>query len=108
MSHLVRRASPKLRTPIDTCVGRESDVSTEQERGGAGPLTATCGEFSIAEFTAQLGYPNSGTMSRWIKADPPHDRHRAQYPQADRPEAQGAIGRIADGESISAAARPSA
>ncbi len=25
---------------------------------------ATYGEFSIAEFTAQLGYPNSGTMSK--------------------------------------------
>ncbi|WP_317391311.1 hypothetical protein [Slackia piriformis] len=31
---------------------------------------ATYGEFSIAEFTAQLGYPDSGTMSRWTRADP--------------------------------------
>ena len=46
--------------------GRESDVSTEQKREALDLWFATYGEFSIARFTAQLGYPNSGTMSRWI------------------------------------------
>ena len=66
---------------------------------------ATYGEFSIAEFTAQLGYPNSGTMSRWIKADPRHDPDRAQYRSKPIVPKLEAIRRVADGESISAAAR---
>lgn len=40
-----------------------------KKREALDPWFATYGEFSIAEFTAQLGYPNSGTMSRWIKVN---------------------------------------
>lgn len=66
---------------------------------------ATYGEFSIAEFTAQLGYPDSGTMSRWIKADPRHDPGRAQYRSKPIAPKLEAIGRVAGGESVSSAAR---
>lgn len=66
---------------------------------------ATYGEFSIAEFTAQLGYPDSGTMSRWIRADPRHDPDRAQYRSKPIAPKLEAVRRVADGESISSAAR---
>ena len=66
---------------------------------------ATCGEFSIAEFTAQLGYPDSGTMSRWTRADPRHDPDRAQYRSKPIAPKLEAIRRVAGGESVSSAAR---
>lgn len=66
---------------------------------------ATYGEFSIAEFTAQLGYPDSGTMSRWTRADPRHDPGRAQYRSKPIAPKLEAIGRVAGGESVSSAAR---
>lgn len=66
---------------------------------------ATYGEFSIAEFTAQLGYPDSGTMSRWTRADPRHDPDRAQYRSKPIAPKLEAIRRVAGGESVSSAAR---
>lgn len=76
-----------------------------KKRGALDLWFATYGEFSIAEFTAQLGYPNSETMSKWIRADPRHDPDRAQYCSKPIIPKLEAIRRVADGESISAAAR---
>lgn len=65
---------------------------------------ATYGEFSIAEFTSQLGYPDRGTMSRWIRADPRHDPDRAQYRSKPVIAKLEAIRRVAGGQSVAAAA----
>ncbi len=76
-----------------------------KKREALGLWFATYGEFSMAEFTAQLGYPDSGTMSRWIRADPRHDPDRAQYRSKPIAPKLEAIGRVAGGESVSSAAR---
>lgn len=76
-----------------------------KKREALGLWFATYGEFSIAEFTAQLGYPDSGTMSRWIRADPRHDPDRAQYRSKPIAPKLEAIRRVAGGESVSSAAR---
>ena len=55
------------------------------------------GTISVEDFVAELGYPSSATMARWIKADPRHDPDRPRYDSQPVLDKLQAIRRVAEG-----------
>ena len=86
-----------VRTPNWTlaCPERSPMYPPNKKREALDLWFATCGEFSIAEFTAQLGYPDSGDAA----VDHPAGRP-GQVPLQQRPRSSRRSGAVAGGEHV--------
>lgn len=63
------------------------------------------GEMSVEDFAAELGYPSSRTLHRWIGEDPRRDPDKCQYRSKPVLAKLEAIKRVAEGASAARAAR---
>ena len=63
------------------------------------------GTISVEDFVAELGYPCSSTMTRWIKADPRFDPDKPRYDSQPVLSKLQAIRRVAEGAGKAQAAR---